>query len=155
MKAGFTGTQAGMTQRQMVSFINVVGRIHSVNSIDEFHHGDCIGADEQAHELVNAYLKWPDICIHPPTNQSKQAFCAGHYRFKPKPYLDRNHDIVEMTDVLIATPKEFEEQLRSGTWATIRWAKKKGKYLVIIWPDGSVKYVSAMQGIGKFLCGDA
>lgn len=152
MRVGFTGTQAGMTQMQMVSFINVMEHIHSISMIDEFHHGDCTGSDEEAHELVSVYLKWPDIFIHPPVNQSKQAFCAGHFRFRPKPYLDRNHDIVDSTDVLVGTPKENTEQLRSGTWATIRYAKKKGKYLVIIWPDGSAKYaVPSMLGFGKSL----
>ena len=32
-------------------------------------------------------------------------------------------------------PRNHEE-LRSGTWMTIRYAKKIGKKLVIIWPNG-------------------
>lgn len=54
-----------------------------------------------------------------------------------KPNLVRNKDIVESTDVLLACPKGPEE-LRSGTWSTVRLARKQGKRVVIFWPDGSV-----------------
>lgn len=50
----------------------------------------------------------------------------------------RNHDIVDATEWLIATPKKFEE-IRSGTWATVRYAKKVKKPVTIIWPDGSIE----------------
>ena len=53
-----------------------------------------------------------------------------------KPPLDRNRDIVDACDVLIATPKDFVEELRSGTWATVRYARKQRKPLVIVWPNG-------------------
>ena len=33
---------------------------------------------------------------------------------------------------------EAEEQLRSGTWSTIRYAKRQNKPTTIIFPDGSV-----------------
>ena len=56
----------------------------------------------------------------------------------PKDYLDRNHDIVDQTDLLIATPKENTEVLRSGTWATIRYAKKINKPTWIIETNGNI-----------------
>jgi hypothetical protein len=55
-----------------------------------------------------------------------------------KPYLVRNHEIVDDSQVLIAAPKEFTEQLRSGTWATIRYARKIGRTVRIVFPDGSI-----------------
>lgn len=36
-----------------------------------------------------------------------------------------------------AAPKDFKEELRSGTWATIRYAVKQQKRVIIIFPDGS------------------
>jgi bifunctional non-homologous end joining protein LigD len=36
-------------------------------------------------------------------------------------------------------PAEPEEQLRSGTWSTVRFAKKQGKPVFVILPDGTVK----------------
>ena len=44
----------------------------------------------------------------------------------PKPYLDRNRDIVDACEVLLATP-DGPERLRSGTWSTVRYARKIGK----------------------------
>jgi len=50
-------------------------------------------------------------------------------------YLVRNHDIVDAVDKMYAFPKEIEEQWRgSGTWATIRYAKKKKKSLMVSFP---------------------
>ena len=54
-----------------------------------------------------------------------------------KEYLVRNHNIVDSTDMLIGCPKEMQEQLRSGTLATIRYAKKKNKKIIIIFPNGT------------------
>jgi len=48
----------------------------------------------------------------------------------------RNHKMVDSAGVLLATPKEDHEVLRSGTWATIRYAYKKNKQVVLVWPDG-------------------
>jgi len=48
-------------------------------------------------------------------------------------------DFVNECDVLIAAPGEFVERKRgSGTWGTVRYARKLGRPLVIIWPDGVV-----------------
>ena len=57
---------------------------------------------------------------------------------RERPYLDRNKDMVRETAWLIAAPAEPEEQLRSGTWSTIRFARKLGKPVFLIFPDGTV-----------------
>jgi len=128
---GFTGTQAGLTLAQWQTLKDTLGTVKQ----KIFHHGDCIGADEQADSIAKA-LEFK-IVIHPPVDSGKRAFCTANVMWAKKPYLERNHDIVDTTDGLIACPKEFEEVMRSGTWATIRYATKKGKPVFIIWPDGS------------------
>lgn len=50
-----------------------------------------------------------------------------------KPYLKRNIDIVDNTDILIGCPSG-EEIVRSGTWHTIRYAKKQNKKIMMIRP---------------------
>lgn len=137
---GFTGTQVGMTDMQKVRFkrlLKVLRDTKGRNSI-MFRHGDCVGADFDAH-LIAMILDY-EIVIHPPENPSKRAFCdLGRISKinKEKPYLERNRDIVDNSSMMIACPKEFEEQLRSGTWSTYRYALKNDKKTVIIWPDGS------------------
>ena len=130
---GFTGTQHGMTSAQKDRFREMVS-----GTWDEFHHGDCIGADAEAHDILKNQRPLTLVAIHPPINPSKRANKEGDFVYPPKPYLERNHDIVDVIDKLIATPYEFKEQLRSGTWATIRYATKKHKRVVVIYPDGSI-----------------
>jgi len=54
--------------------------------------------------------------------------------------LERNSDIVADSDLLLATPRFYEEELRSGTWATVRRARKANKPLIIVWPNGKVDW---------------
>jgi hypothetical protein len=41
--------------------------------------------------------------------------------------------------ILIATPKEEDKQLRSDTWATVWYANKKNKKVLIIYPSGEIE----------------
>jgi len=128
MIVGFTGTQKGMTEGQSKSIENWL-RHHNPS---EVHHGDCIGADSQFHQI--AKNQGIEICIHPPDDPRKRAFSIGGQMRPERPYLLRNHHIVESCDVLIATPKENEEIIRSGTWATIRHARKEKKKVIVFYP---------------------
>lgn len=130
--AGFTGTQQGMTPDQKRVFRKLIEVLGPVN----FHHGDCMGADYNAHLIARELGMY--IVLHPPKNQMKRAFCDADIEREAKEYLDRNHDIVDDSDIMFATPSG-PEVLRSGTWATIRYARKKGKPLFIIYPDGHIE----------------
>jgi len=132
---GFTGTRKGMTREQMKALLKVLQDINFA----EAHHGDCVGADEQFHRLVRIFFPDVVIVIHPPKNPKLRAFCKGDVIMPEKDYLERNRDIVKNCDLLIACPKEFHEVLRSGTWATVRYARKAGKPIIIIFPDGNIK----------------
>lgn len=126
MKIGFTGTQRGLSPGQ-ATFLRSTLLEHNPT---EFHHGDCVGADAEAHEIVRELLPQCKIIIHPPTVPHKQAFCHGDETRVNKPYLQRNRCIVDSVDLLIAAPWTNEEQLRSGTWATIRYARKVKRYII-------------------------
>ena len=128
MKIGFTGTQRGMTPAQQYEVA------HLLTAEDELHHGDCVGADEQVHGLA-LILSIP-IIRHLPWDEKKRAFCKGGKEVEPKPYLKRNRDIVDATDVLVAAPSG-PEVLRSGTWSTVRYALKQKKPVFVVMPDGS------------------
>jgi hypothetical protein len=89
------------------------------------HHGDAIGADAEAHDIAVAL--GCAIVIHPPQIEMQRAFKTAADIRAPKPYLDRNRDIVRESEFLIAAPAEVIEELRSGTWATVRYARRLGR----------------------------
>lgn len=130
MQVGFTGTQRGMTEAQWATLWHLL----VARAPGDFHEGDCIGSDAQA--AHGARLAGFRIIGHPPGNPTKRAhFSADEWR-KPLPYLVRNHNIVDASEEMLATPSEFEEQLRSGAWTTIRYARKVGRRVAVILPDG-------------------
>jgi hypothetical protein len=133
-KIGFTGTQNGMTDPQKSTLRDLLA-----GGAGEFHHGDCIGADSEAHDI--AILCGYTVVLHPPTNPAKRAWrdVPLHLTRVKKPYLARNKDIVTETASLIAAPADPVEQLRSGTWSTVRFARQRGKPVFLIMPDGAVK----------------
>lgn len=126
MVIGFTGTQQGMTVFQMDALCQLLAE----HRPSEFHHGDCVGADYQAHTIAKELgIK---IVIHPPANAKARAYCSADLKMPEKPYLERNHNIVDCSDLIIAAPKSQREQLRSGTWATVRYTRKQQKELIIL-----------------------
>lgn len=123
-RVGFTGSRVGMSVKQTIALRAVL------SSTDEFHHGDCLGADAEAHRIAReAGVR--AIVVHPPSDPKARAFCAGDVQRAPVPYLIRNRSIVNETEFLIAAPRG-PEVLRSGTWATVRYARKVGKEVHVL-----------------------
>jgi hypothetical protein len=132
MIAGFTGTRKGATDAQMSTLRVLLRDAHAL------HHGDAIGADAQAHKL--ALELGILVTVHPPTNDKYRAFCTGYTaRQDAAPYGVRDMDIVRACDRLYATPAGYAEELRSGTWATVRYARSVAIPITIIYPDGTVE----------------
>ena len=119
-----------MTQGQRDAFSAELNRLLPI----EFHHGDCVGADADADAIVRTLLPVPRIVVHPSTIRNLRAGCVGDVEHEMKPPLDRNRDIVDACEVIIATPETSEEHLRSGTWSTVRYARKKGIRVVVLTP---------------------
>jgi predicted Rossmann fold nucleotide-binding protein DprA/Smf involved in DNA uptake len=139
MRVGFTGTRDGMADAQRRAFISRV----KTAGVTEFHFGCCLGADDDAFDVMTAAgdigIARPHIVAHPPTARGLLSLTAEMFADETRPpaeYLTRNRAIVDACDVLLACPKGSEE-LRSGTWATVRYARKRGKPVVIFYPDGT------------------
>lgn len=125
---GFSGTQNGTTREQEVWLAQRLLALAAT----ELHHGDCVGADATAHRL-GRFLGLR-VVIHPPLDESRRAFCPDADEVLPrKPYLDRNRDIVDACEVLLATP-DGPERLRSGTWSTVRYGRRVGKSVEVRLP---------------------
>lgn len=137
---GFTGTRHGMTDAQASAVLLSLLSVYEPSLMPEpltVHHGDCVGADEQFHRIATQLSIAARSVAHPGNVRSLRAFTKADEIRKPKPMLLRNLDIVLESDRMLATPAEKNEQLRSGTWSTIRAARRHCKPLIIVYPDGT------------------
>lgn len=153
---GFTGSRRGLTEPQRNTLLNFLAMQHeemrrSVQAAGldfkaVLHHGDCVGADAQAHRV--AYLTGWQMALHPGVNQEgespNRAWCADNgppdavcESHEPLPYGERNLHIIGAGTMLIACP-DGPEKLRSGTWSTVRAAIKMGRPVIVIPPDGEI-----------------
>lgn len=138
MIAGITGTQNGMTQRQN----EALEQLFRWLPLAAIRHGDCIGVDSEAHDLFFKVHPLGAAYIHPPIDSIKRDFRCGPSVYcvtSPLPYLQRNKYIAGRVagfpvDLLIAVPKERREIIRSGTWATVRYARSVGTPIIILLP---------------------
>lgn len=134
MIIGFTGTQDGMTVWQEKE----VERFLVELNCSVLVHGSCVGADFHADQIADRLeIKRK---IRPCNIKEKRARCelrGAEQIAEPIAPLVRNHKIVDDCALLIACPKGMSEELRSGTWATIRYARKIGKEVIIVWPEDS------------------
>lgn len=131
MVIGVTGSRLGATEYQLDTFKHIIDRLN----IDVFHHGMCKGVDKICSDIVR--LQSPDtyIIAHPPLIDTYIAENVIYDKLEDKyEYLERNKHIVDNCNLLIALPNTDKEQLRSGTFSTIRYAKKKGMKVIIIYP---------------------
>ena len=144
MKVGVTATRWGVDERRLDTFKYIIEKL----GITHFDFGMCVGGDTQAYKIVRSLDKTVWVKGHPPIEQGQffsNVDCDDIA--KPKDYLSRDRDIVDESEVMIAMPKENTEKRRSGTWYTVRYAKKviksdKGscKKLYIILPNGKVEF---------------
>lgn len=130
----FTGTRRGMTDAQKTG----VRHLFNTLPISRVVHGDCKGADADCHVIAQE-LGVP-VVLRPCNLQNQRAFCTeAELVHPPGPPLERNKSIVMDGELLVATPGEYQEELRSGTWATVRYARKSERRVVIVWPDGRIE----------------
>lgn len=134
-KIGFTGTQEGMPNKQIDNFVVIFSWFYTRHPYGiEVHQGQCIGADEQITYLVK---KMPGVWVvsHPPLDTRRTHTIECDEVREPFPFIERNHNIVDSVSMLLAAPRSRKEELRSGTWATVRYARKMNKPLEMVWPD--------------------
>lgn len=135
MTLGFTGTRKGMTQRQRDTVLYLFRELQ----LTELHHGGERHADSEAHRLALAL--GVSVHVHPGPAFKLSHDCLGaDIVYEHKPNLTRNKDIVTMgVDGLVAAPRDRQEEQRSGTWATVRYARKEKRRIWHVYPDGTFK----------------
>lgn len=126
MIAGFTGTRKGMTEAQKLYLAFELNRL----KVTELHHGDCVGADDEANTIARAMgIK---TVGHPPSITQHRAFSTCDQWYSARPYIERNHNIVNCTVHLFVAPDSPAEVVRSGTWATFRYAQQRNRPITMV-----------------------
>src|SRR5271157_2895230 len=117
-KVGFTGTQKGAHPAQIAAAKEKLKALKE-EGFDEFHHGACIGADEQvakiAADLGFKVVAHPGLAADPKNLMYRSEWGGSHVPREAKPFIERDHDIVDETETILATPNSYGERVRSGT----------------------------------------
>lgn len=123
MKVGFTGTRKGMSGLQASQLQYVLALFYhadkAVNRKPELHFGRHESVELKADKEAAALASSLGYATEP------------HYAMRGEE-LDRNREIIAEVSVLIAAPETDVEEQRSGTWATVRYARKKGIPVVML-----------------------
>lgn len=124
MKVGMTGTRSGMTKAQKDKFEKILIFLE----VTELHHGDCVGADADAHDIATKLgIK---TVAHPPTKDDLRAYKQADTILPAWPYFTRNRHIVDNTCLLIGVPWSMTHK-KGGTWYTIKYGQEKGPVCII------------------------
>lgn len=141
IRLGFTGTRQGLTDAQRDALYTY---IHECPAFSEVHHGACLGADAEFVDMIHEQGDEGWVCqiiAHPgdqPEMTDIESLKRSDLVLPRKPMFQRDRDIVNASTILLACPKGPEE-VRSGTWSTIRYARRTPCKIVIFWPDGKVQ----------------
>ncbi len=152
---GFTGSQNGLTPAQDSALMSLIVALKPTS----LHQGCCVGADHQVTAFFAFYVRLrekggdrPRIIGYPSNIVAKTSLPAITLcdEVRPaKPPLERNRDIVNDSRKLIACPRLASEELRSGTWATIRFARKLKRHIYLLLPNGEVVEENVPVALGE------
>lgn len=102
------------------------------------HHGLCVGADESFNDMCRSVLMCKVVGHPGPAPTELESYRYVDDRRPRAPYLARNSHIVRDCQVIIAAPRTATEEMRSGTWQTVRLARRAGKQLIVVMPEGTI-----------------
>jgi hypothetical protein len=140
MTVGFIGAKVGMTWKQAYS-VRMRLTVLKAQGFTISRTGLSTMSDQRFHGLATEL--GIRIIGHPGVRRDGTCVSIGNLvcdEVLPAKYLlDRDYDIVIGSDVMIATPGQFDEQ-RSGsaTWTVVRYTRQQKKSLYLIYPDGTV-----------------
>ncbi len=123
MKVAFTGTRHGMNAAQLKQCRYVLALFYHADALvqqrPEFHYG--------THETVTLLADEQAACM---AKEAGYKLVPHHARRGHE--LERDEEEAAVADVMVAAPATDKEQLRSGTWTTVRRAQKLGKPVVML-----------------------
>lgn len=132
---GITASREGLSAQQCDALTKILHRLRCEFGALLFHHGCCRGGDEIGARLAREAGYF--VVGHPPESNKLRSWVKCDYLMDPLPYLDRDTRIVEWSDFVIGLP-QIPECSRSGTWYTIREARRLQRRLVVINTAGMI-----------------
>ena len=132
MVVGITGTRAienvdAIRLKRLTSVLQRYNTLYKGNLL--IVHGGAHGVDKYVHNFCideNISVK-----VRPAYKECN--FSGVYLQETPEPPLKRNKIIVNECNILLAVPNNpEEEELRSGTWSTIRYAEKQNQKVIKI-----------------------
>lgn len=111
-----------------------------------------VTADAQAATILNDLRHSQIRCrvriiAHPgfPPNHPKETKFRAFTDFNDevrelKVFIGRDHDIVDETEEMVATPVTEDEEVRSGTWTSVRYARKQDRKVTVLNPKKTPKF---------------
>jgi hypothetical protein len=135
---GFTGSKDRITPIQVDVLYDLMVKLRNKGFL-WMHNGDCITSDQTAGLLWSSHKIGGMLMLHPPSNPSLRANLVADIVCEPRDYIHRDRHIVLCSELIIATPQTSYEEIRSGTWTTVRYARKQRRKIFIIKPDGTVR----------------
>jgi hypothetical protein len=120
-----------------VEIMHIRSVLEGCREVTEFTTGGARGVDTAAaflaqavHPLAKHRVLLPDQPYHPVWDTPGSARDFEVKRISGG-YMARNDALVACADILIAFPERPDEEVRSGTWATVRRARKAGITVVL------------------------
>lgn len=129
MRYSITGISDELTYRQYTFVAKIIKQL---TDVDELTTGAAYGVDSVAY--YSGVMQHPNIVhrvCYPHGLWFNEKLLAdakqwGHVVEKYRSYMLRNDGLIKYADTLIAFPRSAIEERRSGTWATVRRARKAG-----------------------------
>ena len=142
MRVGFVGGFKDFVEEQKETFSHLIKELNP----EEYHHGDLVGSEKEAHDIVRLLLPSCKIHIHPSVRDNKRAFCKGDVMHIEMDYVPRDLDLLEDIQLLIVCHMLVTNKSRlmrsTGPNAMISHAKEQGIDLLIIDTKGHLEEIS-------------
>ncbi len=135
MIVAVTATRYSLTKAQVTRFMELITELDP----RVFLHGGCKGGDFLCGLLVKQLLPRCVVWAHPANDVPGWMAPYGSFSDKvaeEEPALQRNRTMVDTCNLLLGLPQDFTEKTRSGTWATIRYARRWSETVPSFSPTG-------------------
>jgi hypothetical protein len=161
---GFVGVRRGLSCAQFHTVCRILVARRGRGAVAAMRAGH-YSPDGDAGADFARITRWmrtpPQLTVHEcgespamPVLSAESLISWADFSIEPDAVPMWNRAIVDHSDALLACPPIVDEDPRSRTWAAVRYARKVGKTIVVVYPDGSLvaggrEHFLVMDGTGE------